>query len=76
MHLLLFLLSDGTGISILATHWVAFFASIQASNVSIGVACVATSCFFTTLFHPLINRKRISWAEVLIQTIRIRRTVS
>ncbi len=42
MHLLLFLLSDGTGISILATHWVAFFASIQASNVSIGVAGILT----------------------------------
>lgn len=57
--------------AILATHWVAFFASIQASNVSIGVACVATSCFFTTLFHPLINRKRVSLAEVLISFISI-----
>lgn len=57
--------------AILSTHWVAFFASIQASNVSIGVACVATSCFFTTLFHPLINRKHISWAEVLISFIAI-----
>lgn len=57
--------------AILATHWVAFFASIQASNVSIGVVCVATSCFFTTLFNPLINRKRISWAEVLISFIAI-----
>ena len=57
--------------AILATHWVAFFASIQLSNVSIGVACVATSCFFTTLFNPLINRKRISWAEVLISFISI-----
>lgn len=56
---------------ILALHWVAFFASIQASNVSIGVACVATSCFFTTLFHPLINRKRVSWTEVLISFISI-----
>lgn len=57
--------------AILALHWVAFFASIQASNVSIGVACVATSCFFTTLFHPLINRKKLSPAEVLISFISI-----
>ena len=55
----------------LALHWVAFFASIQASNVSIGVACIATSCFFTTLLDPLINRKRISWVEVLISFIAI-----
>ena len=56
---------------ILALHWVAFFTSIQASNVSIGVACIATSCFFTTLLDPLINRKRISWIEVLISFIAI-----
>ncbi len=56
---------------ILALHWVAFYASIQASNVSIGVACIATSCFFTTLLDPAINRKRISWIEVLISFIAI-----
>ena len=56
---------------ILALHWVAFYASIQASNVSVGVACIATSCFFTTLLDPLINRKRLSWTEVLISFIAI-----
>ncbi|NLZ19207.1 MAG: DMT family transporter [Bacteroidales bacterium] len=56
---------------LLALHWVAFYASIQASNVSIGVACIATSCFFTTLLDPLINRKRISWIEVFISFIAI-----
>ena len=47
---------------LLALHWVSFYASIQASNVSIGVACIATTCFVTTLMDPLINRKRLSWA--------------
>ena len=56
---------------ILALHWVAFSASIQASNVSVGVACIATSSFFTTLLDPLINRKRVSWVEVLISFIAI-----
>ena len=56
---------------ILALHWVAFYASIQSSNVSVGVACIATSSFFTTLLGPLINRKRISWVEVLISFIAI-----
>ena len=60
----------GCGI-MLALHWVAFFASIQASNVSIGVACVATSCFFTTLFEPLVNRKRIQWKNILLSFIAI-----
>jgi len=60
----------GCGV-ILSVHWVAFYASIQASNVSIGVACIATSCFFTTILDPLINRKKMSWAEVLISFIAI-----
>ena len=60
----------GCGI-LLALHWVAFFASIQASNVSIGVACVATSCFFTTLFEPLVNRKCIQWKNILLSFIAI-----
>ena len=57
--------------AILAIHWVAFYASIQASNVSIGVACIATSCFFTSVLDPLINRKKLLWAEVLISFIAI-----
>jgi drug/metabolite transporter (DMT)-like permease len=65
-----FVMIAGCG-GILALHWVAFYASIQASNVSIGVACIATSCFFTTLLDPLINRKRVSWTEVLISFIAI-----
>ena len=60
----------GCGI-LLALHWVAFFASIQASNVSIGVACVATSCFFTTLFDPIVNRHRIQWRNILLSFIAI-----
>ena len=60
----------GCGI-LLALHWVAFYASIQASNVSIGVACIATTCFFTAVFNPLIGGKRFSWPEVLISFISI-----
>lgn len=60
----------GCGV-LLALHWVAFFASIQVSNVSIGVACVATSCFFTTLFDPLVNRKPFQWNHILLSFISI-----
>ena len=60
----------GCGV-LLALHWVAFFASIQVSNVSIGVACVATSCFFTTLFDPLINGNRFRYKDILLSFIAI-----
>jgi len=65
-----FLKIAGCGV-LLAVHWVAFFASIQASNVSIGVACVATSCFFTALFDPLINKTKVSLRQILLSFISI-----
>ena len=70
----------GCGI-LLALHWTCFYLSIQASNISVGVACIATTCFFTAVFNPLINRwvthsvnrsaPRIDWAEILISFISI-----
>ena len=60
----------GCGV-LLGIHWVAFFASIQASNVSVGVACIATSCFFTSFFDPAINRGRLSWKDFFISFIAI-----
>ena len=60
----------GCGV-LLGIHWVAFYASIKASNVSVGVACIATSCFFTAIFEPLINRHGLSWKDFLISFIAI-----
>lgn len=57
--------------ALLGIHWVAFFASIQASNVSVGVACIATACFFTAVFDPLINRHKLYWKDFLISFIAI-----
>lgn len=56
---------------LLAMHWVAFYASIKASNVSVGVACIATSCFFTTLFEPLFGKKKVSLVDIFISLIAI-----
>jgi len=62
----------GCGI-LLALHWTCFYLSIQASNISIGVACIATTCFFTAIFNPLVNTRRgaVDWAEILISFISI-----
>ena len=60
---------------LLAIHWVFFYASIQASNVSVGVTCIATSCFFTMVFSPLINRTRFSLRQLLISFISIAGTL-
>ncbi|MBQ7221928.1 MAG: EamA family transporter [Bacteroidales bacterium] len=59
----------------LALHWVAFFSSVKTSNVSIGVVCIATACFFTIIFNRLINKTRISVAEVFISFVTIIGTI-
>ena len=57
----------GIGI-LLGLHWVFFYGSIKASNISIGVVCFFTGQFFSRLFlEPWINRHRISVKEVLFQ---------
>ena len=57
--------------TLLGFHWLLFYASIKASNVSIGVVCFASMCFFTSIFEPLIMRRRFSMAEMLLALITI-----
>lgn len=65
-----FLQIAGNG-TLLGLHWMLFYASIKASNVSIGVVCFASIGFFTSIFEPLIFHRRIAWAEVLLALITI-----
>ena len=60
----------GVGL-LLALHWVFFYASIKASNVSIGVVCFSLVGFFTALFEPIINKHRFSAREFLFSLITI-----
>ena len=48
---------------LLCLHWVFFYASIKASNVSIGVVCFSLVGFFTALFEPIINKHKFSTKE-------------
>ena len=57
--------------TLLGLHWILFYASIKASNVSIGVVCFASMCFFTSIFEPLIMRSRFSMTEMLLSLITI-----
>jgi drug/metabolite transporter (DMT)-like permease len=52
--------------TLLALHWVFFYASIKYSNISVGVVCFALGSFFTALFDPLINRKKLSLPNLLL----------
>ncbi|MCS6832131.1 MAG: DMT family transporter [Flammeovirgaceae bacterium] len=51
---------------IVAFHWIAFFASVQLSKVSICLAGLSTTTLFTAVLDPIINRKAIKWYEIAL----------
>ncbi|MGN0028518.1 MAG: DMT family transporter [Marinilabiliaceae bacterium] len=57
--------------AILAAHWVFFYGSIKASNVSIAVVCIALEGFFTAVAAPVITRSRFSAREFLFSLIAL-----
>ncbi len=60
----------GVGV-LLCLHWVFFYASIKASNVSIGVVCFSLVGFFTALFDPIINKHKFSISEFLFSILTV-----
>lgn len=52
--------------AIAALHWVSFYGSIKAANVSIALVCFSSIGFFTALLEPLIFRTRPRVPEVLL----------
>lgn len=57
--------------ALLGLHWILFYGSIKASNVSIGVICFSLIGFFTALFEPIIFKKRFSGLEFLFSLITV-----
>ena len=55
----------GTGV-ITAAHWITFFGSIKASNVSVALACVSSAALFTSLIEPLFFKRKFDWSELVL----------
>ncbi|GAA3921133.1 EamA family transporter [Chitinophaga oryziterrae] len=55
----------------ITVHWVFFYASIKYSNISVGVVCYCLTSFFTAIFSPLINRRRLNLSELLLSAITL-----
>lgn len=49
---------------LITIHWVFFYGSIKYANISIGVVCYSLTSFFTAIFEPLINRKKLAVTEL------------
>ena len=52
--------------AIVGLHWLCFFGSIRLANVSICLAGMATTSFFTAFSEPLFERRRIRPLEVAL----------
>ena len=57
--------------ALLGFHWILFYGSIKASNVSIGVICFSLIGFFTAVFEPLLFKKHFSWLELCFSLITV-----
>lgn len=53
----------GTG-SLLALHWILFFASARISTVSVSLAGMSTASLWTSILEPLVYGKRIKGRDV------------
>ena len=60
----------GTGL-LLGLHWIFFYGSIKASNVSIGVVCFSLTGLFTAILEPLMGHRRISVRELLFSLVAL-----
>lgn len=52
--------------ALMALHWVFFYASIKAANVSVALVCFASVGFFTALLEPILLKKKGQSAEALL----------
>lgn len=59
------LMIGGIG-TILALHWVCFYASIKLANVTIALTCLSTTALIASLIEPLIIRKRFDPVEIFL----------
>ncbi|MBS1513311.1 MAG: DMT family transporter [Bacteroidetes bacterium] len=57
--------------TIVALHWVTFYGSIKYANASVALVCFSATGFFTSLFEPLILKRRIIVIELLLGLLAI-----
>jgi drug/metabolite transporter (DMT)-like permease len=60
----------GTGF-IIGAHWVLFFEAARVANVSVCLAGMATTTFWTSLIEPLFTSRRVRVFEVIIGLVVI-----
>ena len=54
-----------------AAHWIAFFASIKVSNVSVALATLATTPVFVSIVEPFVHKRKVDPREVVLGVVII-----
>ena len=57
--------------AIVAFHWLTFYGSVKYANISVAVVCLSAAGFFTAFFEPLIFKRKIIAAEVVLGLLAI-----
>lgn len=55
--------------AVIGLHWLAFFGAVKVANISICLAGMATTSFFTAFTEPFLEKRRIRPLEVLLGLI-------
>lgn len=56
---------------VIAGHWFLFFESARVSNVSVCLAGMATTTFWTSLIEPLFTKRSVNAIEVILGVVVI-----
>ncbi|UXP30726.1 DMT family transporter [Reichenbachiella agarivorans] len=59
-----------TGI-LIALHWITFFLAARLSNISICLAGIATTSFWTSFIDPIVNKRPIKFYEPLLGVLSL-----
>ena len=52
--------------TVLALHWVCFYASIKLANVTIALTCLSTTALLASVIEPLILKKPFDRVEIFL----------
>ncbi len=52
--------------AVIALHWITFFGSIKASNVSIALACLSSGSLFTAILEPIFFKRKVQAYELIL----------
>lgn len=55
----------------IALHWVTFFGAIKYSNVSVALSALASTALFTSIFEPVMYRRKPRFSEVILGLVII-----